>query len=211
MRHGWIIKSRVFSPFQVKDSKQPTRCQSYSSFFFESFGISDAGVGPARSWGLPWGGVTFQLLGHCLYCPLCGSYMSSTVLYTSPAPPAVWWGSSRPRERPCPLARHSDGVIPLSIHSWAWVLCWSHSHLQNLVRAESLVDWKGKTVCRKLALDVSLGVGAVCPYRGCLMLDSCTLRSSCAIMRRLMRRGGGEGGRKGNAGQCMDARDWCCR
>lgn len=36
------------------------------------------------------------------------------------------------------------------------------------------------------------------------MLDSCVLRSSCAIMRRLMRTGG-------DAGQCMDARDWCCR
>ena len=86
----------------------------------------------------------------------------------------------------CPLARHSVGVIPLSIQSWARMLSWFHLSFQMLVLAISLVVWRGGTVCRKLALDFSRGGGAVCPCRGCLVSNSCALRLPWATMDRLM-------------------------
>ena len=173
---AWSRSSSSSSPLQ----SQMTFCQCLAQDTAD-------GVGSARSWGLHWGASSHS------------SRWAMVCIAPQPHVSSVWWFQvfnsalhlpcptrSLLRDfqvghgRSCPLASCSVGVIPLSIHSWARVLSWCHSSLQMLVRAVSLVDWRGGTVCRKLALDFSLDGGAVCLCRGCLVSVSCALLSSWA-------------------------------
>ncbi len=122
---------------------------------------------------IPSGG-TWSFLIHSCMCLMFDSFRLSSELYTSPAPHKVYWGSSRlAMESHDRWARHSVGVIPLSIHSRARVLCLCHSAFQMLALVACLDVWGGKTVCRKLDLNFSLGGGAVWLSKGCLKLSSC--------------------------------------
>ena len=80
-----------------------------------------------------------------------------------------------------PVARHSSGVMPLSVHWVVWLPRLFHWLCHSVILAAGGVVSSSAVASRKLLLDLSRFWGAVCSWSKCRLSLACFVRSALAM------------------------------
>ena len=118
---------KLLIPLPACKCSSSSPLQSQMSFCQYLAQVTADGVCSARSWGLRWGHSQLHGSSDCWF----HAFISALQLSCSSRDLLAVLQVGRGRSRP--LARHSVGLTPLSVQSWARVWSWWHSSLHMLV------------------------------------------------------------------------------